>query len=261
MTVELTYRALGDDRHGCPLIVLHGLLGSAGNWRPLARKLADTRPVYCLDLRNHGQSPHAEQMDYPRMAADVHEFMKTKRIPVADVLGHSMGGKVAMALALEQPAVVSRLIVVDIAPVNYPQIRMPMVEAMRQLPFDQVIDRADADALMQPCIADDQLRSFLLTNLVRQDSGFAWRVYLDVIVQSMPELAAFPDYGDRQFAGAALFLGGAESEYRIDQASDAIRARFPAAHLEMITGAGHWPHADQPEATLAVIDRFLGGAA
>jgi len=253
--IALHHQTLGD---GPPLLVLHGLFGSGTNWRSIARALADCRRVHLLDLRNHGQSPHAPQMDYATLAGDVAAFLAGHGIERADVIGHSMGGKTAMRLAVDEPDKVSRLLVVDIAPAPSGSDHEPLLDALRALPVASFSRRAEADAALSRSVPEAPLRAFLLQNLKSGAEGLHWRIDLDAIRGAMPALLASPLREGETFRGETLFVRGGASQYVREEHLPAIRAHFPHARVETVAGAGHWVHAEQPDAFLAAARRFLG---
>ncbi len=248
-----------DDRP--PLLVAHGLFGAAQNWRSLGKRMAKKRRVIAVDMRNHGDSPRDADAGYPAMAADLAETIRAEAGGRADVLGHSMGGKAAMALALSAPETLGRLIVADIAPVAYDHAHGDYIAAMRTLDLDRVARRSDADPLLAPAIPEPPLRAFILQNLVIENGRARWRPNLDALEAGMEALLSFPDALPREaWDGPALFLRGGASDYVADRHRDAIAARFPAARIETIEGAGHWLHAEKPEPFVAAVERFLDGA-
>ena len=253
MSLHLSYKSQGTAA-GTPVLILHGLLGSSSNWRSIARRLAETRRVFTLDLRNHGDSPHADTMSYPLMADDVRAFLDAHAIERAVLIGHSMGGKTAMRLALTDPARVERLVVVDIAPSRSEHDHLPVLGAMAALDMGRVERRADADRLLEPHIPDAGLRMFVLQNLASGPDGFTWRVNLDAIAKSMPALLDFPlDADIRPFSGETLFVRGARSDYIGARDEAAIERLFPNAEMVTIADAGHWVHAEQPARFLAAL--------
>lgn len=247
---------------GPPLVLLHGLFGAATNLGSVARALAPRHRVVSMDLRNHGASPHADEMTYPAMAADVAETMAALGLPRAAVAGHSMGGKVAMLLALTQPGRVERLAVLDIAPVTYGASFRAYAAAMQTLPLTPGLTRAQAMAALEPVVAEAGVRAFLLQNLAFGGAAPHWRIGLDAIAAAMPAIEGWPALPDaRPYAGPTLFLTGARSQYVRDAHRPAIRALFPAARFVRVRGAGHWVHADAPTAVAATLAAFLGDAA
>jgi pimeloyl-ACP methyl ester carboxylesterase len=247
--MRLAVHAAGE---GPPVVLLHGLFGSARNLGGLQRALADQFRVVSLDLRNHGDSPHDPAMDYATMAADVTETLDAEGVLPAAILGHSMGGKVAMTLALQAPDSVRRLVVADIAPVTYPSHFGAYVAAM--LPVPPEFSRAQADAALLDAIPDKAIRSFLLHNF---RSGAGWRVGLAEIAASLPRIESWGDDGTQPYAGPALFVTGARSDYVQEKDRPAIRALFPTARFVAIRDAGHWLHAEQPAAFNATVAAFL----
>ena len=242
-------------RHGAPtdappLLIAHGLFGSARNWGVIAKRLSDAREVVAVDMRNHGASPWDGDHGYEALAADLAEAIGEGPW---DVLGHSMGGKAAMVLALAHPARVHRLIVADIAPVAYGHSQSHLIEAMRAVDLSAVERRSDAAAQLAQ-VPDDGTRSFLLQSL--DPAGRRWTLNLDALERQMPRIVGFPDVEGR-FDGPALFLSGGESDYVRPEHRDRIRALFPAARMARIPGAGHWLHAEKPRAFEAAVRAFL----
>jgi len=250
---------LQDDR--TPVILLHGLYGASRNLGMISRALAQSRRVASLDLRNHGASPHAPDMRYTTMGADVIETMDGLGIAKATVIGHSMGGKVAMMVALRAPERVTSLVVMDIAPIAYREDQADshggVIDALRMIELRPGLTRRKADATLAARIAEPALRAFLLHNLVLGDTPH-WRIDLDAIGASLPDLV---DWRDPEpltpYPGPALFLHGARSDYVPASAESAIRARFPGAEIKTIPNAGHWLHAEQPDAVVAALQDFL----
>ena len=243
---------------GNPLVILHGLFGNQGNWAWHARELARRHDVYVMDLRNHGRSDWDAAHDYPSMAADVLQTIDDIGLERVDILGHSMGGKVAMALALQAPQRVDRLLVADIAPVTYPDTPHLPLQAMQAVPLDSITSRKEADKSMAAVLESDSIREFLLTNLQRDDQGaFRWRCNLEAIARNFDLVRGFPDFSG-QYSGPTLFIKGSESDY-IDVAyKDAVTQLFPDASLKVIDNAGHWLHSEKPRAFLKVLNGFLG---
>lgn len=246
---------------GPVLVLLHGLFGQSGNFGAIQRRLAASgRRVVAMDLRNHGASPHAPGMDYRTLAADVRETMEHLGLPPCAVLGHSMGGKTAMALALDHPHCVSRLCVADIAPVRYRPHLVTYAIAMRDLALSPDLTRADADAALAPDVADAGERAFLLSNL-RLGAAPHWRIGLDAIIAGMDDIQDWPIAAAPPYAGPTLFLSGARSRYVRPEHREAIAALFPSARFVSLKNAGHWLHADDPEGFLAVVEAFAPATA
>ena len=242
---------------GVPLVVAHGLFGSAKNLGAVARRLGEGRPVVAADLRNHGGSGWDPDHSYAAMAGDLAELVAGLG-GRADVLGHSMGGKAAMVLALSRPEAVRRLVVADIAPVAYAHTQMPLLEAMRDLDLAGVTRRGEAERRLAARVEDRGVRAFLLQSLVFEDGQPVWRLNLDALAANMPGIMGFPDLPGR-FDGPALFLRGGASDYVRPEHTAAIRARFPAARIETLEAVGHWLHAEAPEAFVAAVAGFLDG--
>ena len=241
---------------GKPAVLLHGLLGQARNFGAIQRRLAEHRRIIALDLRNHGTSPHAPGMDYPTMAADVAETLAALDASPCAVIGHSMGGKVAMALALTRPDLVARLLVADIAPVPNPPRFGPMIAAMRALDLPPGLTRTAADAALAAAVPDPGMRAFVLQNMSFAPKP-AWKPDLAAIAAALPDILGWPDFATH-YDGPTLFLGGAWSDYILPEYRPTIRALFPNARMATLKDAGHWLHADNPDGFLAVLESFLG---
>ena len=260
MTVELAHKAFGDERSGSEpaVVILHGLFGSSRNWTAISKRLSKRRPVYALDLRNHGASPWSEEMSYEGMASDVAAFVNRNGLGPIILIGHSMGGKTAMATALGQPDLIAQLIVVDIAPVDYaPELRA-YSQAMLAVDLTSASTRSDVDAELKSAVPDPGVRAFLLQNIAAEDGAFAWSINLPVIDQELEHLSRFPPaLRGSQYAGPTAFISGAQSDYVQPSHHDAIRDVFPAAAFEAIPGAGHWVHAEAPELFIQSVERRL----
>jgi esterase len=233
---------------GLPLVVLHGLLGSSRNWQRAGVLLGPEGRVCALDLRNHGRSPHAPEMSYAVMAADVAAWLKAEGIERCHLLGHSMGGKVAMWLATEAEPLIASLTVVDIAPRAYAPRWEKEFAHMRRMPVERMKSRAEAEAFLEEAISDWAFRKFLVSNLERMDGGgFRWIVNLAVLEASLPALfRQVPETGLR-FNGPTLFLRGERSRFVEESDTTMIQSFFPEAQLMTIAEAGHNVHFDQPE--------------
>lgn len=243
--VELAFDVFGEQHAGTPLLILHGFFASSRNWRSIARQLAANRRVYALDMRNHGTSPHAERMDYPAMAADVLAFMDTWGIEKAHLLGHSMGGKIAMWFALHHQQRVEKLMVADIAPVSYTHCFDNTVNALKGLPLAELGNRKQAEEWLAATIPDLNYRQFLLQNLLLQDGVYRWRVNLEFFENNAHHIVAFPELGEGLvYHQPVLFLSGETSAYI---RGDEIYRLFPQARISEIAGTGHWLHVDAPE--------------
>jgi len=249
--MELFYNSYGQT--GPPLIILHGLLGSNGNWVTLSRTaFSDVARVYAVDQRNHGRSPHVDRIDYPSMAADVRAFIEQHELESAILLGHSMGGKTAMQTALSYPEVVDRLIVADMAPKAYAPRHVALLEALARIDPSAFDSRDDIDAALAEDVPSRPIRQFLLKNLDYDGEQYTWQMNLEAIRAHYDEInAALPR--DATYDGPTLFVRGSESDYVSTDDLPDIRERFPAARLETIDGAGHWLHADRPDAFAEIV--------
>jgi len=241
---------------GEPLVLLHGLFGAAQNFGAIQKRLAMRRRVIALDLRNHGSSPHADSMDYALMADDVAETLAALGAVPAAVVGHSMGGKVAMALALMRPEAVTRLVAADIAPVAHHSTLRPYIAAMRAVPLTPALTRREADAALAATIPEPAIRAFLLLSLRFGPDGPAWRLNLPALDAAMPAIEGFPAFG-AAWNGPVLSLAGGRSDYVAAPGIAAFRVLLPRVRFATIPQAGHWLHAEQPDAFVAAIEAFL----
>ncbi|MDJ0826026.1 MAG: alpha/beta fold hydrolase [Rhodobacter sp.] len=246
----------GDRGDRPPLLIAHGLFGSARNWGVIAKRLSDTRQVVTVDMRNHGDSRWDDAHDYPGLAKDLAEVIDAHG-GRADVVGHSMGGKAAMALALSHPGMVNRLVVADIAPVAYSHSQAHLIRAMRQVDPTALEKRSDADAALARDIPDPATRAFLLQSLDLKEKR--WRLNLDVLEAEMPKITGWPGL-DAEAGVPTLFLSGGASDYVQPEARNEIKRLFPAARLAKIPGAGHWLHAEKPREFEAALRAYLDAA-
>jgi len=257
MALDLAFDSIGD---GPPLVILHGLFGSRTNWRSIARAMSATHRVISVDLRNHGGSPWSDTMGYPEMADDVRELMAREKLQEAAVMGHSMGGKTAMSLALLHPGEVGRLIVVDIAPVDYADRMSEFAQAMRSVDLLGAAGRNDVGRRLRSLVPDPGVVPFLLQNLVTHDEHFDWRINLSGICASMDSISGFAAPLRRlRYEGPVHVIVGGRSDYVADRGGAEFQPMFPRAAIEVVEQAGHWIHADQQAAFLARIRRVLGG--
>lgn len=238
-----------------PLVIAHGLYGSGRNWGVIARRLADRRTVMAVDMRNHGESPRFATHSYPEMAADLAEVINQLGAPV-DLLGHSMGGKASMQLALTQPGLIRRLVVADIAPVAYAHDQTRNAEAMASLDLSQITTRAEADAALSSHVDDPALRAFFLQSLDMRTHPPRWRLNLETLKAEMPKIVGWPGT-QGVFERPTLFLTGADSSYVRPEHRETIRALFPKSRFARIPGAGHWLHAEKPREFEETVRVFL----
>jgi len=243
------------DSTGADLLIAHGLFGSARNWGVLSKRLSDTRRVIAVDMRNHGLSPWFETNSYDDLAVDLAEVILSTG-GAADVLGHSMGGKAAMVLALTRPEMVNRLIIADIAPVTYSHTQRHLISALQAVDLSQVSSRRDADAQLMTSVPEDGVRAFLLQSLELKGEAPRWALNLDVLDAEMPDIIGFPQVTGR-FDGPCLFLSGGSSDYVKPSDHARIRMLFPQAEFAAIDGAGHWLHAEKPREFESAVRDFL----
>jgi len=241
---------------GPPVAILHGLFGAARNFGTIQKALAQRFRVIALDLRNHGDSPHAPAMTYADMAGDVRETLGAQDALPCALIGHSMGGKAAMRLALDDRSAIERLVVSDIAPVVHPPFFARYTAALRALKLRPGMTRAEADAALAPEIEDPRIRAFLLQSL-RTGPDPHWRIGLDEIEASLPRIEGWDDPGQPPYEGPTLFVRGEHSDYIRPEYWPVIEALFPRARLATVPNAGHWIHAENPNGFLAVIEAFL----
>lgn len=254
--VTLFHRDFGGAGHP-PLVILHGMLGSSRNWQTVGRDLAATFHVFALDLRNHGQSPHAPEMDYAAMVNDVLAWMDAQRLERVTLLGHSMGGKAAMLLACQRPERVDRLVIVDIAPKNYFWVaHRAEFDAMRELNLEHLGSRAEAEMRFETRVGDWAMRKFLATNLERAgETGWKWQINLPALTAALPVLEKNSLQEEDRFEGPVQFIIGERSVYVSPDDHATIQSYFPAALFTIVAKAGHNPHMDQREAFVrAVLD-------
>lgn len=247
MLNTVSYDGPGD----VPLLIAHGLFGSARNWNVIARRLSQHVPVLAVDMRNHGFSFHDPVHTYVAMADDLAQVIAAHG-GRAHVLGHSMGGKAAMVLALGQPELVAQLVVVDIAPMAYAHSQLPMVDAMQAVDLSTVVRRSDADAQLSASVPEAALRAFLLQSLDLGTTPAAWRLNLPALAAQMPDIMGFPDVSGR-YVGPTSFICGQRSDYVRPEHDATIRGLFPQVEFTEIANAGHWVHAEAPEPFLTAL--------
>lgn len=252
-TTKLFSREFGA---GSPVMILHGLFGFSDNWQTIAKGLADTHLVVTPDLRNHGRSPHVNTHSYPEMAEDLRVFMEEKWMFHAAVVGHSMGGKVAMQLALTHPDMVEKLVVVDMEPSQADDNHSDIIDALLGLDLSKMTERSEAEVYLSERISDFGTRQFLLKNITREDNGkFTWKMNLPVLWKHYQDILAAVT--GAPFEKPTLFVRGSRSNYVKDSEWEKAKLLFPNAQLVTIEGAGHWVHADKPKELLEVLRAFL----
>lgn len=254
--MKLFYRELGQ---GQPLIILHGLFGSSDNWHSLSKIFAEKFKVFVVDQRNHGQSPHDNKHDYATLTNDLNEFITEHNINNPIVLGHSMGGKTAMNFAIRHPEKLSKLIIVDIVPKQYPVHHDSILEGLNAIQLDQLASRGDADQILEEYVPEAAVRQFLLKNLSRDDhQQFEWKINIPVLEKHIADMAAALVF-DGKFEGPALFILGKQSNYFEQGDDNIITSFFPAAKLEKLD-TGHWVQAEKPQEFTKVVLDFLASS-
>jgi pimeloyl-ACP methyl ester carboxylesterase len=245
------------------VLFCHGLFGQGKNWTAIAKQLARNHRVILVDLPDHGQSGWSDQFDYIETADRVAELLSSD--DPAAVVGHSMGGKVAMLLALRHPALVERLCVVDVAPVAYDHVAefAGYIEAMRGLDLTALERREDADRALRDAVPKDMVRGFLLQSLRREGTGWRWRLNLDLLARDLPQISGWPEdrlEGVSPYDGPVLWVSGERSDYASSEHVTAMTRWFPRVRRVTVKGAGHWVHSEQPQVFLEVLRSFLDRA-
>jgi pimeloyl-ACP methyl ester carboxylesterase len=260
----LAYKKIGE---GHPFIIVHGLYGMSDNWLSIANALKESYQIFLPDMRNHGMSEHTPTHTYEDMSRDLEHFFRQHEIERGILMGHSMGGKAAMRFALQNPEMISALIVADIAPVNYGLVpgsgqivqHASIVNALQNLPLENLSTREEAETELNKNVNDIRTTRFLLKNLVRDKNGFRWKLNLPVLQQFLKEISG--GFEPLEFNPATsfpvLFIRGSKSDYVTIEGEKAIRKLFPFAKIESVEDAGHWLHADQPEKFIVTLKNFL----
>ncbi len=252
--MKLNHKILGE---GDPIVILHGLFGMLDNWQSVAKILAEDYMVILLDLRNHGKSPHSDEWNVSLMAEDVLQFMEDNWIYEATIIGHSMGGKVAMEVALKESDLVQRLIVVDIAPKKYPRGHDNIFKALNAVPIDEIDSRGEAQDSLGHHISELGVVQFLMKNISRKkEGGYQWKMNLSVIERNYDLMLQEVNSNDT-YDNPTLFIKGSLSDYIEEDDLDLINALFPENQVISIEGAGHWVHADKRKELVEVVKNFL----
>ena len=252
--MKLHFKKFGS---GPPLIILHGVFGSSDNWKTLANHLMSTFEVYLVDQRNHGLSPHSDDFNYQVMTDDLKELLHDEKIEKCILLGHSMGGKTAMNFAVQYPEKIIKLIIVDIAPKGYPPHHENILKGVHSLTLHEINTRKEADDLLSLTINNAGIRQFILKNLSRNPKGlFYWKINWKAIEDNIQSIGA-PLLSHAVFPGEVLFIRRAQSDYILNEDEPLLKKHFPDADLMTIQKAGHWVHAEQPVALLALINQFI----
>lgn len=252
--MDLAFEVFGET-HKRPVIILHGFFASVRNWRACAEKLSRDYCVYALDARNHGASPHHSLMDYHVMACDVMRFIEQQSLAEVNIIGHSMGGKTAMWLALTYPEYIDNLIVVDIAPIGYTHSFAPLIKSLKNLPVSSLTNRKQAELQLAESIPELSYRQFLLQNLLLINGTYTWRINLDIFERNGDNIIAFPSTDNMSpFYGKTLFISGANSNYIPKNSTETL---FPSAKYQIVANAEHWVHVQQPDAFIKAVTDFL----
>lgn len=270
-TMKLNYQywsgpANSDTKNDVPIVIVPGLFGSIANWRRFANELSEHCSVYVVDMRNHGQSPHADSHRYQDMVSDLRQFLQDQKLAKVNLCGHSMGGKAAMLFAMTYPDSINSLMVLDIAPVAYKHSHKPYLKALMALDLTQLKSRSEADKLLREAIPETDVRLFLLQSLGRtatdstdNSSEYEWRLNLPVLYDDMAEITGFPEHliASAVMTKPTLIMRGANSDYVHDDHQSIFKQLFPNAQFCIIDQAGHWLHIEQREAVLDAIKKFV----
>lgn len=261
---DFTVHTTGVGESDAAVVFLHGLFGQGKNFTQIAKNITPDYQSLLVDLPNHGRSDWTEHLDYTKMAdliaAELRAGIAAEQ-PV-DLVGHSMGGKVAMTLALRHPELIGRLVVVDIAPVSSGRSTgqfKHLLDSLNELDLKNLSSRREADQQLQDLIPDSMTRGFLLQSLVKDEGGFRWLSNLDLLREELDVVSGFPDLTHTQFDRPVLWVAGAESSYIAEEHRPVMRTLFPRASLLRLKNAGHWVHADQPDVFASVLRHFLEG--
>lgn len=248
-----------DANSSVPVIIIPGLFGQSTNWKGFAKKLSVRHPVFVIDQRNHGRSPHASSNSYADMADDLSHFIEQLEFTKVHLCGHSMGGKVAMIFAHLNPSIIDKLVILDIAPVHYQHSHASFVEAMINIDLQQLKSRSEADRLLQNAIPETGVRLFLLQSLIGKPGEYSWRLNLPVLHEYMSEITGFPNklLDGQTYDGQTLLLSGANSDYVNSESVKTMLKYFPSCRHTTINDAGHWLHAEQPDLVISKIIDFL----
>ncbi len=259
MTQLLNTQTFGEPSEKPSLLIAHGLFGSGRNWRAIARRFSSDRQVITVDMRNHAGSFWNDVHTYDALADDLENTLTTSNGPV-DVLGHSMGGKAAMVMALRNPANLNRLLVADIAPIAYSHSQISNIDIMRSVDLSAITRRSEADVLLKEQLPEAASRAFLLQSLEFAENGNRWTLNLDALANNMDHIVGFPDVTG-QCQKQTLFIKGGASDYIQPAHMDTINTLFPHSELVEIPNAAHWVHAENPRAFIDVVAAFLDKSA
>ena len=256
--MDLHHRIFETASSAGTLIILHGLFGSSRNWNGVARQLSNTYRIIAVDMPNHGESSWLSHANYFKLAGAIEGFIEDRGLSGSTILGHSMGGKTAMVLAMKRPDLVSGLIVADIAPVSYDHQNLRYIDGMEAIELNLINNRSEADAQLAGYVEDPRLRGFLLINLVKKQGSYSWRINLKGLKEDLPALQGFPEMPEGSlYGGSVLFLDGEHSNYILPGHEKLIKAYFPHADIQRVEGASHWIHADRPTAVIEAVHDFM----
>jgi esterase len=242
-------------QQGEPLVVIHGLFGSSDNWHSIAQSLSEHFTLYCLDLPNHGKSAALENAAYDTMANTINTWMEQEGIKNCFMLGHSMGGKVAMQFASQFSEKVKRLIVADIAPVSYESSHHVIFDGLKAIDLERIQNRKEADTILSRFVETLGVRQFLLKSLIKTEQGFSWQINIDNLFHNYAQIRSIPPF-KKAYEGDTLFIKGEHSDYIQAEHKDAILTWFPKAQVKMIPATGHWLHAEKPLPFTSLVKRF-----
>jgi pimeloyl-ACP methyl ester carboxylesterase len=252
--MKLFCRQIGN---GDPVVILHGLFGMSDNWLSIAKELSLVHHCYILDLRNHGRSPKSPDLNYDDMVEDIYEFLTDFGLRTVSLIGHSMGGIVAMKFAFEYSHRINKLVIVDIAPKSYPALHQNILDGLKSIPIDKIKSRREADEYLKKFVSFHKTRQFLLKNLYRRDDQtYAWRVNLDAIYDHASNIGRGIST-EHMYEKPTLFIRGEKSDYILPEDEKMIKNIFPHATIFEIPDASHWVHAEKPKEVLEALETFL----
>lgn len=252
--MKLNFKSFGS---GDPVVILHGLFGSLDNWQTFAKRMAEHYQVFIVDQRDHGKSPHTVDFNYQLLAEDLKEFLEQQWIYEARLIGHSMGGRTVMNFALEYPDMVQQMVVVDMGVKTYTGGHEDIIAALNKVEIENVTSRSEVDAQLSESIQDQGVRLFLMKNLARKkEGGYRWKMNLDLLTKKYPEIMQGLPQSDPSEV-EALFVKGVKSNYILTEDKPQIKSYFPDAKISSIADAGHWIHAEQPDALYKVLIDFF----
>ena len=252
--MKLHHRVVGK---GDPLLILHGIFGNSDNWLGIAKQLSARHRCYILDMRNHGRSPHSPDLNYDDMVEDIYEFLTDFGLRTVSMIGHSMGGIVAMKFAFDYAHRLDKLIIVDIAPKAYPALHKEIIEGLCAIPVNLIESREQAEQILSEYVSSNRIRQFLLKNLYRKDNGqYAWRINLKAIKEHVSDIGRGIS-GSYRYEKPTLFIRGEKSDFILEEDKDRIRTMFPQGLIVDIPGASHWVHAEKQKAFVEAVSSIL----